>query len=251
MVEMLIAAGAISLATVFGAILGLMINRVSHKWNDVMIGLAAGVMLASAILGLILPATETVGIAGFWKIALGILAGAYMLNVIDKFTPHMHRITGVDIEKHGHNTKLDKTILFFLAIAIHNFPEGVATGVGFGGNPENLDKAWLVTFGIALQNVPEGLILIAPLRMAGVSKMRTFILATLTAVIEIIGTFTGYLAGNVSKAALPVMLALAGGAMLYIISDEMIPESHGHGHEKLSTYSLLIGFIIILFFDAR
>lgn len=249
MVKMLIAAGAISLATMLGACIGLLIHKVSHKWNDIMMGLAAGVMLASAILGLILPATETVGGAGFWKIVLGILAGAYMLTVIDKFTPHLHRLTGVEIEKHEHNAKLDKIILFLLAIAIHNFPEGIATGVGFGGNPENLDKAWLVTFSIALQNIPEGLILIAPLRMVGVSKGRTFLLATSTAVIEVIGTFTGYLAGNISQAMLPVLLALAGGAMLYVISDEMIPETHGHGHEKLATYSLLIGFIIVLFFD--
>ncbi|MGI6238889.1 MAG: ZIP family metal transporter [Christensenellales bacterium] len=234
-------------ATVIGAALGFLIGKIPHKWSDGMMSFAAGVMLAAAVIGLIMPAVEMTGKARLWEVALGILAGAVFLNLMDQFTPHLHRISGVDIEKHRSNDSMSRVMLFVIAIAIHNLPEGMAAGVGFG--TDNISGAISVSIGIALHNIPEGLILISPLVLAGVSRMRALGIAAFTGLFEVIGTFIGYFAASAAGVILPFTLAFAGGAMLYIVSDEMIPETHSHGHERLATYSLLIGFILMLAID--
>ena len=171
-----------------------------------------------------------------------------MLNVLDKAVPHLHRLSGVDTELHSENNeKLNKILLFVMAIAIHNLPEGIAAGVGFGTG--NNIEALTIAGGIALQNIPEGMVIIAPMLAVGMSKRRTLFVASLTGLVEIIGTFIGYFAVTVSNAILPFALAFAGGTMLYVISDEMIPETHSHGCERGATYSLLIGFSIMLLMD--
>lgn len=232
-------------ATIVGAILGFSFKNISHKFSDIVLSFAAGIMLAAAIIGLILPSMEYGGKFGFLITAVGILLGAVCLNLIDKFVPHLHKMMGSDIESHGENNeRLNKVLLFVTAIAIHNLPEGIAAGVGFGTG--NTNEALTVAGGIALQNIPEGMVIIAPLLATGVSKWRTFITAALTGVIEIVGTFIGYFAVSVSEAILPFALAFAGGTMLYVISDEMIPETHAHGSERGATFALLIGFIVML-----
>ncbi|MFR6312777.1 ZIP family metal transporter, partial [Anaerofustis stercorihominis] len=178
---------------------------------------------------------------------LGILIGALFLDFADKITPHLHRLTGMDREKHSSNAKINKVMLFVLAIAIHNLPEGMAAGVGFGS--DNISSAMIVAIGIALQNIPEGMVIISPMLLSGVSKKRTLVIASLTGVIEVVGTFIGYFLADISGTVLPFLLAFAGGTMLYIISDEMIPETHSHGFEKYATYSLLVGFIVMLIMD--
>lgn len=235
-------------ATVVGAFIGFFFKNLSHKWNDAILGFAAGVMLATAIQGLILPSAESVGKSGLWITALGILAGAYVLNIFDKLTPHLHHLTGVEMESHQNNASLNKVMLFVFAIAIHNLPEGLAAGVSFGSG--NMKNAITVALGIAIQNIPEGMVTISPMIMNGVSKRRAFLIAAFTGLIEVIGTFIGYYSAIISKAILPFALAFAGGTMLYVISDEMIPETHSHGHERIATYSLLIGFIVMMFLDA-
>lgn len=235
-------------ATVIGACIGFFFKNLPHKWNDVILGFAAGVMLATAIQGLILPSAEAVGKSGLWITALGILAGAYVLNIFDKFTPHLHHLTGVEIENHQNNASLNKVMLFVFAIAIHNLPEGLAAGVSFGSG--DIKNAITVALGIAIQNIPEGMVTISPMIMNGISKRRAFLIAAFTGFIEVLGTFIGYYASIISEAVLPFALAFAGGTMLYVISDEMIPETHSHGHERIATYSLLIGFIVMLFLDA-
>jgi ZIP family zinc transporter len=137
--------------------------------------------------------------------------------------------------------------LFVLAIAIHNLPEGIAAGVGFGSG--NTAQALIIAGGIALQNIPEGMVIIAPMLAAGVSKKRTFVAALATGLVEVVGTLIGYFAVSISTAILPFALAFAGGTMLYVISDEMIPETHSHGNERGATYTLLIGFALMLTFD--
>lgn len=234
-------------ATVAGALIGFLFEKIPHKWNDAILGFAAGIMLAAAVLGLILPSVELVGKRGLWITAAGIIAGAVFLNLMDKVTPHLHRISGVDKETHENNASLNKIMLFVLAIAIHNFPEGMAAGVGFGAG--DIGNAITVALGIALQNIPEGMVIISPMLMAGVSKKRTLLIASFTGLIEVIGTFIGYFAAAISGAVLPFALAFAGGTMLYVISDEMIPETHSHGYEALATYALLTGFIVMLFMD--
>ena len=134
-----------------------------------------------------------------------------------------------------------------MAIALHKLPEGIAAGVGFNAAESN--DAWAVTLGIALQNIPEGMVIIAPLLLAGVSKMRTLIISLSIAMLEVIGVWIGYGIGAISEVLLPVMLSFAGGAMLYVVSDEMIPETHSHGYEKQATFSLVIGYVALVFFE--
>ena len=234
-------------ATILGAILGFIIKKPSHKFNDMILSFAAGVMLAAAVIGLILPSLETTSKLGVVVTIVGIFMGAICLNLIDKLVPHLHKITGVDQESHPNNNQLNKILLFVIAIAIHNLPEGIAAGVSFGSG--DISHALTVAGGIALQNIPEGMVIIAPMIAAGISKKRTFIIALLTGLVEVVGTFIGYFAVSVSAIILPFALAFAGGTMLYVISDEMIPETHSHGNEREATYALLLGFVVMLIFD--
>jgi len=231
-------------ATVIGAILGFSFKKISHKFSDMVLAFAAGVMLAAAIIGLILPSLEYGGKSGLIVTILGVFCGAVCLTFLDKLVPHLHRLSGVDQEAHpAGSEQLNKVLLFVMAIAIHNLPEGIAAGVGFGTG--NTGEALTIALGIALQNIPEGMVIIAPMLAAGMSKGRTFIAALLTGVVEVLGTFLGYFAVTVSTAILPFALAFAGGTMLYVISDEMIPETH-HGDERGTTYGLLAGFCLML-----
>ena len=233
-------------ATVFGAAVGFLFKRISHTFSDIVLSFAAGVMLAAAVIGLILPSIEYGGKFGLLYAVSGIFAGALFLNLIDRLVPHLHKLKGEDGEKHR-NGNLERVMLFVLAIGIHNLPEGIAAGVGFGSGDEA--AALLIAGGIALQNIPEGMVIIGPMLAAGISAKKTFILALLTGVVEVVGTLLGYFAVNVASAILPFALAFAGGTMLYIISDEMIPETHAHGHERGATYALLVGFCLMLVSD--
>ena len=240
----LLTAAGVGGATVIGAVLGFCFRRISHKFSDIVLALAAGVMLAAAVIGLILPSLEHGGAEGLPVTVAGIFCGAVCLDLMDKLVPHLHRLSGVDQEQHPQGTeKLNKVLLFVMAIAIHNLPEGIAAGVGFGtGNP---GEAITIALGIALQNIPEGMVIIAPMLAAGMKPGRTFCIAIMTGVVEVLGTLLGYLAVSVSAAILPFALAFAGGTMLYVISDEMIPETH-HGEERFVTYALLAGFCLML-----
>ena len=140
-----------------------------------------------------------------------------------------------------------RPLFFVIAIAIHNLPEGIAAGVSFGTG--NTADAITVAGGIALQNIPEGMVIIAPMLASGISSKRTFVIAMMTGVVEVFGTLLGYFAVSISAAILPFALAFAGGTMLYVISDEMIPETHAHGSERGATYSLLAGFCLMLVSD--
>ncbi|MBE6983621.1 MAG: ZIP family metal transporter [Ruminococcaceae bacterium] len=233
-------------ATVFGSIIGFLFKKQSHKFSDIVLSFAAGVMLAAAVLGLILPSLEYGGKFGILITVAGIFAGAFCLNLIDKIVPHLHKMVGSDIESHN-NANLSKVLLFVTAIAIHNLPEGIAAGVGFGAGDNS--QALLIAGGIALQNIPEGMVIIGPMLAAGVSPKKTFICAALTGVVEIIGCLLGYWAVSIATAILPFALAFAGGTMLYVISDEMIPETHAHGSERGATYALLVGFCVMLISD--
>lgn len=232
-------------ATVIGAIIGFIFKDISHKISDIILSFAAGVMLAAAVLGLIIPSLEYGGKYGLIKTIVGIFAGAVCLNLIDKLVPHLHRLAGSDIEAHK-KTNLSKVLLFVLAIAIHNLPEGIAAGVGFGSGDNS--RALIIAAGIALQNIPEGMVIITPMLSAGVKPGRTFIIAILTGVVEVIGTLIGYFAVSFASVILPYALAFAGGTMLYVVSDEMVIETH-HENERGATYSLLVGFCVMLATD--
>ena len=239
----LITALGVGGATIFGSILGFAFKKISHRFSDIVLAFAAGVMMAAAVLGLILPSVEYGGKYGLIVTVAGIFTGALALNLIDKLVPHLHKLMGAEDERHQGNANLSKVLLFVLAIAIHNLPEGIAAGVGFGSG--NTSEALLIAGGIALQNIPEGMVIIAPMLAAGISHKRTFIAAMATGIVEVVGTLLGYFAVSVSHAVLPFALAFAGGTMLYVISDEMIPETH-HGEVDGVTYALLAGFCLML-----
>ncbi len=231
-------------ATIFGSLIGFVFKGISHKFSDIILSFAAGVMIAAAVLGLILPSVEYGGKYGIIITVIGIFVGAFSINLLDKLVPHMHRLVGVDNEEHKGNEKLNKVLLFVMAIAIHNLPEGIAAGVGFGGG--DTTDALLIAGGIALQNIPEGMVIIGPMLASGISPRRTFVCAMLTGLVEIAGTLLGYFAVSVATFVLPFALAFAGGTMLYVTSDEIIPETHSHGSQRGATYALLLGFCVML-----
>lgn len=232
-------------ATVFGAILGFIFKSASRVFSNIVLSFAAGVMLASSVMGLILPSLD---FGGVWALPLslfGIFSGALTLVVFDRITPHLYQLVGI---KNGAEAEKERrarrVILFVTAIAVHNFPEGVAAGVSFGTG--NIASALSVAGGIALQNIPEGMVVIAPMLSSGFSKKKTLLIAVFTGVIEVVGTLLGYVAVSLSEAILPFALAFAGGAMLFVISDEMIPETHGAEGNRVATFSLLFGFAVMM-----
>ena len=235
-------------ATLFGVAIGFIFKNLSHKFSDIVLSFAAGVMLSAAVIGLVLPSLEHGGEWGILITVGGIFAGALCLNLIDRLVPHLHKLAGTEPEAHG-SSKLGKVLLFVTAIAIHNLPEGIAAGVGFGAGPEHEAQALVIAGGIALQNIPEGMVIVGPMLAAGVKPRRAFLLAAITGLVEIIGTLIGYFAVYVAEVILPFALAFAGGTMLYVVSDEMIPETHAHGHQRGATYALLFGFCLMLVTD--
>ena len=242
-------------ATIIGALIGFTFKNISHKFTDYIMGFAAGVMLSAAVIGLVLPSLEYGDKPyGVLVTVIGIFCGAFCLNLLDKIIPHLHGSADIEcgtcegcLPGRNNTEQLDKVLLFVLAIGIHNLPEGIAAGVTFGTG--NVADALIVAGGIALQNIPEGMVIIAPMLAIGVKPLRTFAIAASTGVIEVIGTLIGFFAVNVSLFILPFALAFAGGTMIYVVSDEMIPETHAHGNERGSTYALLIGFCVMIAMD--
>ncbi len=233
-------------ATILGSIIGFIFKKLSHRFSDIVLAFAAGVMLAAAVLGLIVPSVEYGGDFGILITIAGIFTGALCLNLVDRLVPHLHNMMGVEPESHHGNANVDKVLLFVSAIAIHNLPEGIAAGVSFGS--DNTTEALLIAGGIALQNIPEGMVIIGPMLAAGISPKRTFLCAMATGLVEVLGTLLGYFAVSIASAILPFALAFAGGTMLYVISDEMIPETH-HDDASGATYALLAGFCVMLISD--
>lgn len=232
-------------ATIFGVLLGFLFQKIPQEFNDVVLGYAAGIMLGAAMFGLIVPSLEE---GNVWVSLAGILVGALFLNFADKLTPHLHHITGVDQEIHSDKqNSLNKVMLFVMAIAIHNLPEGIAAGVGFG--TENIGNAITVALGIALQNIPEGMVIVSPLVIAGVPKIRVLLISCFTGLVEVIGVILGFAAVNIATMILPFALAFAGGTMIYVVSDEMIPETHSHGYERQATYALIFGLMTMILMD--
>lgn len=231
-------------ATGLGTCIGYLFGHISHKTADIVLAFAAGIMLSASILGLILPA---VNIGGITISFVGIFAGAGFISLLDKIIPHVHRMLGKDLAEHFREDTLDKVYLFVTAIAIHNLPEGLAAGISFGTG--NIPEALLIAGGIAIQNIPEGVVTVTPMLAAGVNPRKALIYGLMTGIIEIFGTIIGYFAVTIAASILPFSLAFAGGTMLSVISDEMIPEIHNHGNQPAATYALLAGFCIMMVSD--
>ena len=242
MLIVLLCAIGVGGATMVGGVLGFLFRRITHRASDAVLSFAAGVSFASAVLGLILPSLEYGGDLGIIVCIFGIFAGALCVNLLDKAVPFAYKFAGIC--ESASDKRCGKIFVFVMAIAIHNLPEGIAAGVGFGSG--DASAGLLIALGIAIQNIPEGMVLIAPMMSAGVSAGRALVIALATGLVEVFGTFVGYFAVSVSAVVLPFSLAFAGGTMLYVVSDEMIPETHGDGSEHIATYFLLAGFCLML-----
>lgn len=246
--DLLLCAAGLGLSSILGSAIGLFVRHIPHSWNDVFLGFCAGMMLTASIVCLILPAVEMSAVSSWWQVVAGVASGVALIGVLDRITPHLHHLSGIrEEERHMNNASLNRTLLFVMAIAIHKLPEGLATGVSYNGDQGN---AFAITLTIALQNIPEGMVVVTPLLMAGVRFLNTALIAVAVALLEVAGVFAGYYIGDISSALLPFMLSVAGGAMLYVISDEMIPETHSHGFQKPATYALVAGVLAMLFIEA-
>ncbi len=241
---------AAGLMTGVGALPVLYGKTISRRVSDTLLGFAAGVMLSASYFSLILPGIEAAeGLYASITIAAvivgaGIAVGAICVAVMNELLPHEHFIEGPEGMDPG---ALSRIWLFIIAITIHNFPEGMAVGVGFGGG--DVSNGISLAIGIGLQNAPEGLAVAVALRGLNYSKLRSFSIALCTGLVEPIGGLLGAAAISVSEILLPWGLAFAAGAMLYVISHEIIPETHRHGHQNRATTGLIFGLILMLLLD--
>ena len=235
-----IASLAAGLATGAGAIPVLFTRRISDRLLDVMLGFSAGVMLAATSFSLIVPAID---LSGPWVAVFGVVLGALVLYLVDRFIPHFHPMLGAE----GPPSNLSRVWLFVLAITIHNFPEGLAVGVSFGIG--DVAAGLVIAMAIGLQNMPEGLAVALPLLREGYSRRKSLWYGTLTGLVEPVGGLLGVAMVSIFHPILPWGLAFAAGAMLFVVSDEMIPESHRKGFAREATFGLIAGFVIMMLLD--
>lgn len=237
------------LGTGLGALLIFFRKEWSEKAQVIMLAVAAGVMLGATVFSLVLPALEIVtersgsDILAALVTSGGILLGALSVWAIHAFVPHEHFTKGPDGRV---SIDLGRHWLFILAITLHNFPEGMSVGVAFG---DEIESGVAVMLGMGLQNLPEGLAVAAALAGDGSTRLRAFVIALLTGLVEPVGGLVGALAVSLSAELLPWGLAFAGGAMLFVISGEVIPETHREGAEQVATFSLVLGFIVMMLLD--
>ena len=237
----LITAFGVGGATVLGAIVGFIFKKTASLYSEYIMAVAAGIMLSASVFSLIIPSLER---GGAYVTVLGMLLGAVTIDLLDGAAEKICEKLSFSVSTGTHKS----VFLLISAIAIHNLPEGIAAGVGFGSG--DIGDAIMIAGGIALQNIPEGMVLIAPMLGAGISPAKALLLASLTGVIEIIGTFIGYFAISISTVLLPLILSYAGGCMLYVILGEMLPASHLGDNKRSSNYFFLMGFAFMLIFDA-
>lgn len=243
----LIAGVCVILASILGSILGLLFRTVTPKINGAILGYAAGIMLAAAFLGLLPSGFVRTDPPGILCGVLGVLGGAFFISLMDKFLPHLHFDNGVLRESEAKGRGKNKILLLVLAIAIHNIPEGLATGIAFSGGMT--DAAFLVAISMAIQKVPEGLIVIIPLLSLGASRAKALRIACLVSLMMLPGLLLGMLAGTLPLLLSSFFYAFTFGAIIYVISDEIIPESHEHGFQRHATFSLLFGILTVMLIE--
>lgn len=245
--------------TALGASVVFFTKSVSQKVLDSMLGFAAGVMIAASVWSLIIPSiemTEAMGGIGWLPAAAGFLIGGLFLRVCDAFLPHLH-IGLPTTEAEGVSTSWRRSTLLVLAITLHNIPEGLAVGVLFGGAAAGIDPTGTATIagaialamGIGIQNLPEGTAVSVPLRREGVGMGRSFYYGQLSGAVEPVFAVVGAVAVIYVQPILPFALAFAAGAMIYVVVEELIPESQLHGNADLATLGTMIGFVIMMTLD--
>lgn len=255
-------AGGIVIATfnMVGALTVLLFRNPSERLMDGALGFAAGVMLAASFTSLILPGIEAGGIL---PVMIGVAIGALILDRSDAWVPHVHVLVTGRMRERGRtnpdaasdddgtrNARIQSVVLFIVAITLHNMPEGLAVGVGFGAESANLGNALSLMLAIGIQNIPEGLAVAVAMRNAG---MGTLTYAAITGIrsglVEIPLALLGAAVVVVAEPLLPYAMGFAAGAMLYVISNEIIPETHSRGYERVATLGLIVGVIIMLTLD--
>ena len=235
------------LATGIGALPALFFKDISKNLFNSMLGAAAGVMLAATAFSLLVPGLAYGNLIwpgkGIYIVSLGMMIGAVFLHYADRQLPHVH----FDSISETHLTSLKKVWLFIIAITIHNFPEGMSVGVSFGSG--EMKNGLVLAIAIALQNIPEGLAVALPLVGLGYNKWRAVGIATLTGLVEPVGGLLGITMVTVFEPILPIAMGFAAGAMLFVISEEIIPETHSDGRSRYATFALMIGCIIMMTLD--
>lgn len=240
-----------ALATSLGAVPALFIHRVSQRVQDTLLGFSAGVMLAASSFSLIIPALNLFEssyhskITGALLVSVSVLLGAAFLYLCNRLIPHKHFFKSR--EGGPSSVTLRRIWLFVFAITLHNFPEGLAVGSGAGS--ENMDLALPILTGIALQDIPEGFVVAMALITAKYSPRLAIGVAVFSGIVEAFAALLGYYATVQVQPLLPWALAFAGGAMLYVVSDEMIPESHKKDTSQFATVGLMVGFVLMMFLD--
>ena len=232
----------------------LMKDKMSKKVEKILLGFASGVMIAASIWSLIIPAinmAEEQGKVAWVPAAIGFLFGIVFLLVLDSLIPHLHL---EDNKPEGIKTKLKKTTMMLFAVTLHNIPEGISVGVTFAGalmgnSGITIAGALALACGIAIQNFPEGAIVSMPLRSEGVSKTRAFWYGTLSGIVEPIAAIITILLTNILVPILPYLLSFAAGAMIYVVVEELIPESQAGEHSNVGTIGVALGFVIMMILD--
>ena len=243
------------LGTMLGsAFVFFMRDQMPERVQKSLLGFASGVMVAASVWSLLIPAMDMEADTGKWAVmpaAVGFFLGIGFLLLIDELTPHLH--IGTD-KPEGPRSRLSRTAMLALAVTIHNLPEGMAVGVVFAGADGgaaglSLASALAVSIGIAIQNVPEGAIISMPMRAAGNSKWRSFVIGSLSGAVEPIGGLAVVLLASLMTPALPYLLAFAAGAMFYVVVEELIPEASEGEHSNLSTIGFAVGFVLMMVLD--
>ena len=247
--------------TILGSAIVFFFKYISRKLLDIMMGFAAGVMIAASFWSLLAPSIEyaqsSYGKLSWFPAAIGFLAGGFFLRLIDAVVPHLHLSKDISeaesVPEHSQK-KLSKTALLFLAITIHNFPEGLAVGVAFGALSANPSlEAFVVAnglaLGIGLQNVLEGAALSIPIRTDGKSRLKAFYWGSMSAVVEPIGAVLGAVAVMAMTTILPYALSFATGAMIFVVVEELIPDSQTNGNTDVATLGLMVGFVLMMILD--
>lgn len=243
------------LGTMLGsAFVFFMRNEIPARLQKALIGFASGVMVAASVWSLLIPAIEAEADKGAWSVmpaAVGFLLGMLFLLAIDELTPHLHIGTN---NPEGPRSRLSRTTMLALAVTIHNLPEGIAVGVVLAGAAQgtaglSVSAAIAVSLGIAIQNIPEGAIISMPMRAEGNSRMKAFLIGSLSGVVEPIGGMLVIILAAWLTPVLPYLLAFAAGAMLYVVVEELIPEASQGKHSNLSTIGFAVGFVLMMILD--